>query len=146
MAEGVLDRIMSCDQCSPAMKEALKRRLHRYLPDYPGFREEALGGEERRDEEAQEELVEEGEPDPVAGGEEPGVAAEAKAEAGAGAGATGDEPDGAGTPAGGSGDESATATAEGAGGNDAPVAGAEPAAAPSPDDERKKFNDPLNWI
>lgn len=146
MAEGVLDRIMSCDQCSPAMKEALKRRLHRYLPDYPGFREEALGGEERREEEAQEELAEEGKPDPVAGGEEPGVSAEAKAEAEAGAGTAGDEPAGAGTSVGGSGNEAEAGPAEGAGGNDAHDAGNEPAAAPRSDDERKNFNDPLNWI
>jgi hypothetical protein len=138
MAEGVLDRIMSCEHCSPAMKEALKRRLHVYLPDELGrVGEEASVGDEGSNEaktEAREEAKapaeEYLEQHPVAGGEEPALSeAKAKAEAG---GAAGLESDGA----------AAEPAAEPTGDAPTNADGADATA----EDKRAKFNDPLNWI
>lgn len=154
MAEGVLDRIMSCEQCSPSMKKALIHKLHKYidpedLKRLAGmFGEEATVGEDRREAEEEAQPPEE-EQHPVAGGEELAAQAEAKAEAGADAGAGSDEP--VGEPAA-DGDSAAPAgAADGAAAQ--PAAESSDSAAPpaesatDPDTERRKaFRDPLGYI
>jgi hypothetical protein len=147
MAEGVLDRIMSCDECSPAMKEALKRRLHKYIPEYGMDREEATGGDDLREakEETQTETEKALEQHSVAGGGEAAVDAEAKAKAEAGAGAAVAEPAGEPVAPAAAATSNAAPAADGDGAGDDPTP--ESTTAPKSLEERKKDpRDPLGWI